>query len=134
MHNTSLLISLFIIFLVLFFILKKFFKISIVICLLILFLAIWQLTEGNIDNSVFLFVLTILIYFMDSKFNFKKSENENFNSINKESSTLYLDEKQNNEEVVKSIKEVLKSCSNCKSINSKKLPECEYCDANLVIN
>ncbi len=118
----------------LFFILKKFFKISIVICILILLLAIWQLREGNIDNSVFLFVLTILIYFIDSKFNFKKSENENFNSINKESSTLYLDEKQNNEEVVKPIKEVLKSCPNCKSINSKKLSECEYCDTNIVIN
>jgi hypothetical protein len=47
---------------------------------------------------------------------------------------LLVDEKQNNEEDVKSIKEVLKSCSNCKSINSKNLPECEYCDTNLVIN
>ena len=47
---------------------------------------------------------------------------------------LLVDEKQNNEEDVESIKEVLKSCSNCKSINSKNLSECEYCDANLEIN
>ena len=33
----------------------------------------------------------------------------------------------------KSIKEVLKSCPNCKSPNSKKLPECEYCGTNLEI-
>ena len=46
---------------------------------------------------------------------------------------LLVDEKQNNKEVVKSIKEVLKSCPNCKSINSKNLSECEYCDANLEI-
>ena len=47
---------------------------------------------------------------------------------------LLVDEKQNNKEVLKSIKEVLKSCPNCKSINSKNLSECEYCDANLEIN
>lgn len=45
-----------------------------------------------------------------------------------------VDEINNNEEVVKPIKEVLKSCLNCKSINSKNLSECEYCDTNLEIN
>jgi hypothetical protein len=46
---------------------------------------------------------------------------------------LLVDEKQNNEEDVKSTKEILKSCPNCKSINSKNLSECEYCDVNLEI-
>lgn len=55
------------------------------------------------------------------------------NKIQEEPSLL-VDKKQINEEVEKSIKEVLKSCPNCKSINSKKLSECEYCDANLLIN
>ena len=55
------------------------------------------------------------------------------NKIQEEPSLL-VDKKQINEEVEKSIKEILKSCPNCKSINSKKLSECEYCDANLLIN
>ena len=43
-------------------------------------------------------------------------------------------EKQNNTQDNTSKKEIIALCPNCKSPNTKKLSECEYCDANLVIN
>jgi hypothetical protein len=45
-----------------------------------------------------------------------------------------VDEKQNVQEVAKSINKVETLCPNCKSINSKKLLQCDYCDTNLEIN